>query len=75
MIYKPGYHRDLEVDFLRFLLATVYQHTNKPSDHLKAGIHYVCPDFCSNLQPGEVDASCLKSEQVCRFELTVFTEI
>ncbi len=43
-----------------------------PSDHLKAGIHYFWTDFCSNLQSGEVDASCLKSEPVCRFELTVY---
>ncbi len=39
---------------------------------LKAGIHY--STFALDLQPGEFDASCQKSEAVCRFELTDFIE-
>lgn len=31
-------------------------------------------DFCHDLQSGQVDASCGKSEPVCRFELPDFTE-
>lgn len=30
--------------------------------------------FCPDLQSGQADASCQKSEPVCRFESTDFTE-
>lgn len=43
---------------------------------LKVGIHYTnfAQLFCIDLQSGQVNDSCQKSETVCRFELTDFTE-
>ncbi len=39
---------------------------------LKAGIHYmIFARFSTNVQFRKADASCQRSETVCRFELTI----
>lgn len=60
---------------LRYLMWTLnFFLSNQVS--LKVGIHYTNFDqlFCIDLQSGQVNDSCQKSETVCRFELTDFTE-
>lgn len=67
-----GYHKiGLEPSFL--LQASENSQTRSVSKAWNT-LHDFCTNFCPDSQSGLVDAGCLKSESVCRCDVTDFIE-